>query len=122
MSEYIRKYKDSNDIIPFNVSDDYIVNFKNRHKISIKKCHVKRRTDKNFFVNNFLKTVEDLKENEDNDYIINIDETSWEVFPKSILIWQEKGKIPFLHILIRLTQKHVSQPLQEYLHLEQSFQ
>lgn len=58
MSEYIRKYKDSDDIIPFNASDGYIVNFKNKHKISSKKCHVKRRPDKNFFVDNFLNTVE----------------------------------------------------------------
>lgn len=49
------------DIIPFNADDGYIVNFKDNHKISSKKCYVKRRPEKNLFVDKFLKNIEDLK-------------------------------------------------------------
>ena len=120
MCEYLRKYKDSDDIIPFNASDGYIVNFKNKHKISSKKSHVKRRPDKNLLVDNFLKTVEDLKESEDNDFFCN--PTSWEVFPKNILVWQEKGKDTISKYFNKANPKVCLTALLEYLHLEQRFQ
>lgn len=71
--------------------DGYIVNFKDNHKISSKKCYFKRRPEKNLFVDKFLKNIEDLKENEDIDYIININYCG-----------KKREKIAFLHILIRL--------------------
>ena len=40
ISEYLRKYKDSDNIKKFMASDGYIFNFKEKHRISSRKCHI----------------------------------------------------------------------------------
>ena len=74
------------------MSDGYIFNFKEKHRISSRKCHIRRRPENGTFEEEFVNQVENLKQTNDNDFIINIDETSWELFPNNLLVWQCKNE------------------------------
>ena len=92
INAYLEKYRDAENIKQFNASDGYIWDFKNKYRISSKKCHIRRRPEKGSFESSFVNKIQKLKKECDNDYIINIDETSWQLFPKNILVWQNKGE------------------------------
>lgn len=92
MNAYLEKYSNLEDIKPFNASDGYINDFKTHHRISSKKCHIRRRPAKGSFEETFVNRIEKLKKECDNDFIINIDETSWQLFPNNLLVWQNKGE------------------------------
>ena len=92
INAYLEKYRDSENIKYFNASDGYIFDFKNKFRISSKKCHVRRRPEKGTFEDGFLQKIKKLKKECDNDFIINIDETAWQLFPKNLLVWQNKGE------------------------------
>lgn len=53
--EYLRKYKNSQNIKKFYASDGYIFHFKEKHRISSRKCHIRRRPEKGTFEEEFVK-------------------------------------------------------------------
>ena len=53
----------------------YLKFFKEKHRISNDKCHIRRRLEKGTLEKEFVNQVENLKQTNDNDFIINIDET-----------------------------------------------
>lgn len=61
ISEYLRKYKNSENIKKFNASDGYIFNFKEKHRISSRKYHIRRRPEKGTLEEEFVNQVEILK-------------------------------------------------------------
>lgn len=73
----LEKYRDADDIKQFNASDGYIWDFKNKYRISSKKCHIRRRPEKGSFESSFVNKIPKLKKECDNDYIININESWW---------------------------------------------
>lgn len=91
-SEYLRKYRDSENIIQFQASSGYISSFKKKYRISSRKCHIRRRPKAASFDEQFVNKIEMLKQTQDNDLIINIDETSWQLFPNNLLIWHCKNE------------------------------
>ena len=89
---YLEKYKNSENIPPFNVSDGFISDFKKRNNFTTRKPHVKRRPDRDpQKEEEFLKRVRNLLENVDHDRILNCDETFWRSLPCNIKTWGIKG-------------------------------
>ena len=75
----------------FNVSKGFIYDFKKNHRITSKKCHIKRRTNNKKYDQIFIDDMEKLFSNTDLHYIINIDENGWEVIHGNIKVWHMVG-------------------------------
>lgn len=81
------------EVLPFfMMSAHFIFDFKERNHISSRTAHAKRRSDidedRNIeWENNICELLNDFP----RDKILNCDETSWRVYPKSIKTWAEKG-------------------------------
>lgn len=94
MHAFLEKHRNDSEDTPipkFNVSKGFIYDFKKNHRITSKKCHTKRRPDNKKYDQIFIDDMEDLFSNNDLHYIINIDETGWEVVPGSIKVWHMVG-------------------------------
>ena len=58
ISEYLRKYNNSENIKKFNASNGYIFHFKEKNKISSRKCHIRRRPIKGTCEETFVNQIE----------------------------------------------------------------
>ena len=95
MQAFLEKHMndpDDAEIKRFSVSKGFIYDFKKNHRITSKKCHTKRRPANKKYDKLFIKDIEELFENNDVHYIINIDETGWEVIPSNIRVWHMVGE------------------------------
>ena len=92
MERYVEKYKDCDNIPIFNCSAGYISDFKWRNRFRSRKCHLKRRSgiDPTEAAQWTAKIKTLLQENDPN-FVLNCDETSWKVFPNNILTWGTAG-------------------------------
>ena len=85
--------EDNYDNIPkFNASDGFITDFKNRNNFVSRRHHAAKRSLITNFADVFAKQMNFLFMNVEPCYIINIDETSWEVIPKILKCWHVKGR------------------------------
>lgn len=94
MCAFLEKYKDATEFqtIPnFNASRGFISNFKRCHGFFSRRCHTKRRPSNKKYDHTFIESMNFLFDNVDPHYIVNIDETSWQVVPDSILVWHPTG-------------------------------
>ena len=95
MDAYLEKHKDDPEDHPlpqFQASNGFIYDFKKNHRLTSKKCHTKRRPDLTKYEKSFIDAIEWLFQNVDPSYIVNVDETSWEVVPTNIKCWHPVGK------------------------------
>lgn len=92
-SEKFMDEKNYDNIPKFNASDGFITDFKNRNNFVSKGLYVCcQKAFNHKFWRCFWKTNEFLFKNVEPCYIINIDETSWEVIPKILKCWHVKDK------------------------------
>ena len=94
MQAFLEKHRNDPEdepIKPFSISKGFIYDFKKNHRITSKKCHTKRRPDNKKYDKMFVQDMEDLFANNNLHYIINIDETAWEVVPANIMVWHMVG-------------------------------
>lgn len=94
MQAYFEKHRNDPEDAPikqFTVSKGFIYDFKKNHRITSKKCHTKRRPDNKKYDSLFVADIEDVFANNDLRYIINIDETGWQVVPGNISVWHMVG-------------------------------
>jgi len=78
---------------PFNCSTKFITSFRERNDISIRRAHLKRRpaaTEEK--IAEFLRTVRNLWETVDHNYLINADECPWHTNEIRITTWADKGR------------------------------
>ena len=76
----------------FNCSAGFINDFKKRHGISSRKAHFKRRpVVSEEAVIEWKQKIRNLLNNIDNDYILNVDETNWMVYPNNLKTWAPTG-------------------------------
>jgi hypothetical protein len=85
-------YQDFETETRFVCSPPFIEGFKRRNNFSVKRQHFKRRPacsaqDKAAFQDRLTA----LCQTQDNDVILNCDETAWKLFPNGILTWWDKG-------------------------------
>ena len=80
------------DIPQFNASKGFIYDFKKNHGITSRKCHTKRRPDNKKYDTSFLQDMEWLFSHVPLKYIVNVDETGWEVVPGNIKVWHLVGQ------------------------------
>ena len=95
LDAYLEKHKDDGEdsILPqFQASNGFIYDFKKNHRLTSKKCHFKRRPVFSKYEQSFIDAIEWLFANIDPTYIVNIDETSWELIPNNIRSWHPVGK------------------------------
>jgi hypothetical protein len=84
--------EDADDIPNFNASNGFIWRFKKRHELVSRKAHPKRRpTVSDQEKIQFIQMLSELLKFENNDRILNADETSWKLFPNIISTWAKKG-------------------------------
>lgn len=77
----------------FNCSDGFISDFKKRHGFSSRKSHFKRRPSIvqeqiNIWKNNLQKLLSEVS----HDFILNVDETNWMVYPNDLRTWAPIGQ------------------------------
>ena len=85
-------YEEDYDKIPkFNASDGFVTDFKSRNNL-VSRMHVARRPLVKNFDDIFAQQMNQLFKTVKPCYIINIDETSWEVIPKILKSWHVKGE------------------------------
>ena len=85
-------YEDDYSKIPqFNASDGFVTDFKNRNNFVSRRLHAARRPLNTSFDTIFTEQMKNLFEKVEPKYIVNIDETSWEVVPKIFKSWHIKG-------------------------------
>jgi len=78
--------------LDFNSSDKYIRDFRQRHKLSRRRAHPKRRTDTDEAeINAFRQRILDLKEHVPHDHILNTDETFWKSDQFNFYTWAPYG-------------------------------
>lgn len=95
MDAYLEKYyyeDDYSKLPKFNVSDGFVTDFKKRNDFVSRKLHAARRPLTTHYDDTFSEQMEYLFKNVEESYIINIDETSWEVIPKILKCWHKKGE------------------------------
>ena len=95
MSAFLEKHKDDGEDVSlpqFNASRGFIYDFKKNHGISSRKCHTKRRPNNKSYDQHFVDDMKWLFENVDEKYIINVDETSWNLVPSFIKTWHPIGR------------------------------
>lgn len=81
-------YEDDYSKIPqFNASDGFVTDFKNRNNFVSRRLHAARRPLNTSFDTIFTEQMKNLFEKVEPKYIVNIDETSWEVVPKIFKSW-----------------------------------
>lgn len=86
-------YEEDYDKIPkFNASDGFVTDFKSRNNFVSRRLHVARRPLVKNFDDIFAQQMNQLFKTVKPCYIINIDETSWEVIPKILKSWHVKGE------------------------------
>ena len=94
MNAFLEKHRNDPEdatIRQFTVSKGFIYDFKKNHRITSKKCHTKRRPDNKKYDKFFVADIEDVFRNNELRYIINIDETGWDVIPGNIRTWHMVG-------------------------------
>ena len=98
MDAFLEKHLNDEKIPNFNASDGFVFRFKQRHRISSRKCHLKRRPPcRTKEIDDFLLEMQNLfdhppdeTEEEQNlrlSHIVNCDETNWVITPKNIKVW-----------------------------------
>ncbi len=95
MEAFNEKYmfeEDYDKIPKFNASDGFITDFKNRNNFVSRRLHLARRPLARNFDDIFANQMNELFKTVKPCYIINIDETSWEVIPKILKSWHVKGE------------------------------
>lgn len=76
----------------FKCSSGFITSFKQRHRISSRKLHYKRRpTVTQEQKAAWMAYVRRLLREQDHRFIVNMDETHWQTFPNGIMTWRAKG-------------------------------
>lgn len=86
-------YEEDYDKIPkFNASDGFVTDFKSRNNFISRRLHVAWRPLVKNFDDIFAQQMNQLFKTVKPCYIINIDETSWEVIPKILKSWHVKGE------------------------------
>ncbi len=92
MNAFLEKHKDSETIPDFQISNQFIDDFKERNHIASRLAHPKRRSDNDPQRDiEWEKSIKNLLNDFPRDRILNCDETSWQVFPNSLKTWAEKG-------------------------------
>ena len=94
MDAFLEKHMNDPEDSPlpqFQASKGFIYDFKKNHRLSSRKCHTKRRPDNKKYDEKFQQSIEWLFANVDPTYIINVDETSWEVVPNHLRVWHPTG-------------------------------
>ncbi len=95
MDVFLEKHQSSEKIPNFTASRGFVYRFKNRHRFSSRRCHLKRRpmiTERVnlHFINN-LKSIFTSRTFSPH-YFLNADETSWQITPKNISVWHPRGR------------------------------
>jgi hypothetical protein len=89
---FLEKHPDDN-VPDFACSDDFIADFKRRNGFSSRRAHLKRRpaiTDSDRL--EWIQTVATLlMEVNDHNRIVNVDESSWRVYPTCLRTWANRG-------------------------------
>ena len=92
LGHYIEKYRDAEEVPPFNCSNGFIWRFKARNGFTSRKAHLKRRPGASpEDIRSWEQQILELLETTPHDLIVNCDETSWKVHPDNILTWAQKG-------------------------------
>ena len=93
LEKYPTNHEDDNEqkMPRFEASKGFIYDFKKNHGFSTRRCHTKRRPSNKKYDQRFVDAMNWVFSNVDLHYIVNVDETSWEVVPKTILTWHPKG-------------------------------
>ena len=88
------KYRNADlaQIPKFGASNGYIYDFKRNHNLCSRRCHFKRRPSGKEYDEDFIKEMDWLFKNVDHKYIVNADETGWEVVPGNIKVWHIIGQ------------------------------
>ena len=92
MDAFLEKYKDSEEIPDFQASNGFVYDFKKNHRLSSKRCHTKRRPTNPKYDREFINKIENLFATVDPEYIVNVDETSWELVPSYLRGWHLTGR------------------------------
>ena len=89
---YLEKYRDAEEIPEFQASDGFVTGFKKRNHFSTRRAHAKRRpTRTSTYDDTFHAYLSEILANNDNECVINVDETFWRVVPGDLRTWGEKG-------------------------------
>ena len=86
------KYMNYEKIPDFKCSNGFIFDFKQRHRFSSRRGHLKRRpvvSDED--LNAWKEKIKNLLKTVPKDHIVNVDETAWFFYPKGLLTWATKG-------------------------------
>jgi hypothetical protein len=77
----------------FLCSACFIADFKARNGFSSRTFHDKRRPETTDLVRvqNWIQGIRELLGREDQDWIVNCDETSWLLYPRGLLTWSDRG-------------------------------
>ena len=95
MEAFLEKHRndpEDAEIPRFQASKGFIYSFKQHHRLTSRKCHTKRRPQNKKYDESFCKAMDWLFANVDPTYIVNVDETSWEIVPSNIRTWHPVGK------------------------------
>jgi hypothetical protein len=77
---------------PFKCSPRFIIEFRNRHKLSLRRPSIKRRpTTTDAQVKAFIGKVKELMRDIPAERIVNIDETNWRTVAGGFKTWAVKG-------------------------------
>ena len=111
MDAFQEKFLYENDyskIPQFNCSDGFVTDFKNRNNFVSRRLHAARRPLSSHFDSIFADQMKNLFEKVEPKYIVNIDETSWEVVPKIFKSWHVKGQDHVLRYVQANTKERVT--------------
>jgi hypothetical protein len=85
-------YRDVGRETRFVCSPEFIRGFRGRNRFSLRRNHFKRRTPVSEEEQaKWIADVTTLLATEDNDLILNCDETAWRLYPEGILTWWDTG-------------------------------
>lgn len=80
------------DLKDSHCSDEFIFDFKNRHRLSSRKFHTKRRPDVSYeYEMKFIKKIKENRPPLPAGRILNCNETGWNLIPRVILILSENS-------------------------------
>ena len=90
---YLSLHSNDEDMKPFNCSNGFIADFKNRHKFTSKRFHYKRRPNiTKEQEENWMNQITNLLTEVPLSRIVNCDETSYCLYPKGLLTWAIVGE------------------------------
>lgn len=95
MEAYLEKYyyeEDYSKLPKFKASDSFVTDLKRRNYFASWRLHWARRPLNTKYDEEFSEQMEYLFNNVDQNCIINIYETFWEIVPKILKTWHKRGE------------------------------